>query len=69
MSWPALPQRDEQFTVDPTELSDRTVDRLLVKSTTGDPTDPGDGFVYVNLADKKVRCYADGAWRDLETWV
>lgn len=29
---------------------------------------PPDGLLYVNLADKKLRLYADGAWHDVYTW-
>ncbi|REK35574.1 MAG: hypothetical protein DWQ20_06005 [Actinobacteria bacterium] len=41
---------------------------LPVKTTTGDPSSPNDGWMYVNTADNAVRVYADGAWRDLATW-
>jgi hypothetical protein len=41
---------------------------LPVKTTTGDPAVPWEGQVYVNTFDNKIRCYADGAWRDLATW-
>jgi len=39
-----------------------------VKSTTGDPSGPQNGDVYVNTSDNKMRVYADGAWRDIVTW-
>lgn len=42
--------------------------KLPVKATTGDPSSPADGWMYVNTSDNKVRVYADGAWRDLATW-
>jgi hypothetical protein len=41
---------------------------LPVKTTTGDPSSPAEGQVYVNTFDNKVRVYADSAWRDLVTW-
>ena len=41
---------------------------LPVKTDTGDPSSPVEGQTYVNTADKKVRVYADAAWRDLATW-
>lgn len=41
--------------------------RLPVKTDTGDPTGT-DARIYVNDYDNKIRCYADGAWRDLATW-
>ncbi len=40
---------------------------MPVKATTGDPA-TGEGKIYANTYDNKVRCYADGAWRDLATW-
>lgn len=69
MSWPALPGRDEQLAIDQSELVDPVAIRLVVKTTTGDPSSPGEGDIYVNTADNKVRVYADGAWRDLATWT
>ncbi len=42
--------------------------KLPVKGTTGDPSSPADGWMYVNTSDNKVRVYADSAWRDLATW-
>jgi hypothetical protein len=39
---------------------------LPVKTTSSDPTDPVDGLLYLNTADKKLRVYADGAWRTLQ---
>ncbi len=42
--------------------------RLLVKTTTGDPSSPTSGDTYVNEFDNVIRTYADGAWRDLATW-
>ena len=41
---------------------------LPVKTDTGDPTSPTEGQVYVNTFDNNIRCYADGAWRNLATW-
>jgi len=40
---------------------------LRVRDATGD-LDDEEGLIYVNTVDKKVRCYADGDWRDLATW-
>lgn len=48
--------------------SNSTFFKLPVKATTGDPSSPEDGDVYVNTFDNKARLYADGAWRDLTTW-
>ncbi len=42
--------------------------QLPVKTTTGDPSSPANGDTYVNTFDNKIRCYADGVWRDLATW-
>lgn len=42
--------------------------QLPVKSTTGDPSSPADGDMYVNTFDNTVRVFADTAWRDLATW-
>jgi hypothetical protein len=50
-----------------TELGGTYV-QLPVKGTTGDPSSPSDGWMYVNTTDNKVRVYADGSWRDLATW-
>jgi hypothetical protein len=40
---------------------------LPVKNDTGDPAGV-EGRIYINTHDNKIRCYADGAWRDLATW-
>ena len=40
---------------------------LPVKTTTSDPADPVDGLLYLNTADDKLRVYADGAWRSLQS--
>lgn len=42
--------------------------KLVVKGSTGDPSSPVEGALYVNTADNKLRLYADGAWRDVVTW-
>ncbi len=42
--------------------------RIPVKTTTGDPSSPADGDMYVNTSDNTVRVFADSAWRDLATW-
>jgi hypothetical protein len=39
---------------------------LPVKTLAGDPADPVDGLLYLNTVDKKLRLYADGAWRTLQ---
>lgn len=39
-----------------------------VKSTTGDPPDPFDGEITINLIDKTIKIYADGDWRVLNDW-
>ena len=41
--------------------------QLPRKVDTGDPT-AVDGFIYINDYDNAIRCYADGAWRDVITW-
>ena len=42
--------------------------KLPVKTTTGDPSSPVNGDMYVNTFDNTVRVFADAAWRDLATW-
>ena len=42
--------------------------KLPVKTTTGDPAAPADGWMYVNTFDNEIRVYADGEWRELATW-
>lgn len=41
---------------------------LPVKTTTGNPSSPSEGQIYVNTFDNAVRVFADAAWRDLATW-
>lgn len=41
---------------------------LPIKTTTGDPSTPAVGQLYVNTFDNKIRVWADSAWRDLATW-
>ncbi len=42
--------------------------KLPVKTTTGDPSSPVNGDMYVNTFDNAVRVFADAAWRDAATW-
>jgi hypothetical protein len=49
-------------------MDSQAIFQLPVKSTTGDPGSPVDGFMYVNTLDNAIRVYADGAWRDLVAW-
>ena len=39
-----------------------------VKSTTGDPPNPFDGELTINLVDKAIKIYADEDWRVLCDW-
>ena len=41
---------------------------LPLKPTTGDPAKPIDGVLYLNTVDRKLSVYANGAWRNLQTW-
>ena len=60
---------DSLLTITPAyTLIESTVLTLPVKTTTGDPSGPVDGDMYVNTFDNKIRVYADAAWRDLATW-
>jgi hypothetical protein len=49
-------------------LSGTTFFGLPVKTTTGDPASPAEGYIYVNTFDNKVRLYADATWRDVLSW-
>ncbi len=50
------------------DVGDLATIQIPTKSDTGDPSSPVNGDLYVNVQDNKVRCYADGSWRDLATW-
>jgi hypothetical protein len=41
---------------------------LPVKTTTGHPSSPQEGDMYVNTFSNDVWCYADAAWRALASW-
>ena len=41
---------------------------LPLKPTTGDPGKPVDGVLYLNAFDRKLNVYANGAWRNLQSW-
>ena len=41
---------------------------LPLKPTTGDPAKPVDGVLYLNTFDRTLSVYANGAWRNLQTW-
>lgn len=41
---------------------------LPVKTDTGDPASPAEGYIYVNTFDNAVRLYADSSWRSIFTW-
>jgi hypothetical protein len=41
---------------------------LPLKSTHGDPAKPVDGVLYLNTCDRKLSVYANGAWRNLQSW-
>jgi len=41
---------------------------LPVKTDTGDPVSPAEGYIYVNTFDNAVRLYADSSWRSIFTW-
>ena len=69
IQWGIGSYSDGYMFLNQTRLSiDTTFLKLPVKSTTGDPSSPQDGDMYVNTSDNKVRVYADAAWRDLATW-
>jgi hypothetical protein len=41
---------------------------VIVKTTTGNPSDTGDGIMVINTVDNTVNLYADGGWRQLASW-
>jgi parallel beta-helix repeat protein len=41
---------------------------LPLKLTEGDPAKPVDGMLYLNTAARKLSVYANGAWRNLQSW-
>jgi hypothetical protein len=41
---------------------------LPLKPTHGDPAKPVDGVLYLNTVDRKLSVYANGAWRNLQSW-
>ena len=41
----------------------------VVKSTTGDYTNPREGQLVINPTDNTYKVYADGDWRIITTWV
>ena len=41
---------------------------LPLKPTPGDPAKPVEGVLYVNTADRKLSVYANGAWRNVQSW-
>jgi hypothetical protein len=40
---------------------------LPVKTSGGDPTGPVDGVLYLNTDEDRLKVYADGAWRTLQS--
>lgn len=42
--------------------------RLVIKTTTGDPTEADEGTLAINTVDSTVKIYADSAWRQLASW-
>jgi hypothetical protein len=40
---------------------------LPVKGTATDPDNPVEGLFYLNVAESKLRVYANGAWRTLQS--
>ena len=42
---------------------------LLKKSTTGNPATGRSGDILINTFDLKAFIWAEGAWRELTTWV
>ena len=41
---------------------------LPLKPTHGDPAKPVDGVLYLNTFDRKLSVYANGEWRNLQSW-
>jgi hypothetical protein len=41
---------------------------LPLKPTAGDPAKPVDGMLYLNTVDRKLSVYANGEWRNLQSW-
>lgn len=54
----------------PTRVSIYNTDFLKVpiKNSTGDPSSPVNGDIYVNTVDNKARVYCDSAWHDMAAW-
>jgi hypothetical protein len=61
-------QKDFEVKANEVNIPNTSKFKLPIKTTTGDPSSPREGDIYVNTQDNKIRCYADGAWRDLATW-
>jgi hypothetical protein len=41
---------------------------VIIKATTGSPSNPYEGLMEINTFDNKVRMYADAGWRELVSW-
>jgi parallel beta-helix repeat protein len=41
---------------------------LPIKTTGDDPAKPVDGVLYLNTNERKLSVYANGGWRNLQTW-
>lgn len=42
--------------------------RIPVKSTTGDPSSPEEGDIYLNTNDNVLKIYEGGSWRTIASW-
>lgn len=45
-----------------------TITGTIIKTDTGDPTFTKKGLVVINEADKNIKIYAGGAWRQIASW-
>ncbi len=42
---------------------------VLIKGTTGDPSQVHEGLMCINTVDNTLKMYADGGWRQLASWT
>ena len=54
--------------------NEMNTDKLILvgaryKTTTGSPSDPYEGMIEINTFDNVARIYAEGAWRQIASWV